>query len=446
MARKLGQDGFGAFTFASAVAIIFVSLASAGTDYVITREVAQESARTTDLVWSATTIKAAFGAAGVALALGFASLAGYERDVLIAVALVGVATLVEAFAKTFHSVLRGLHDTVPVAASLVIQRVGTALVGVPLLLVGADLVQICAVYLFGACMSLLWTVAVMARRAALTRPRLRRAASWSLLVASMPIALNEASGIVMSRIDVGILALISDDAAVGIYGAAYRLFESTLFLSWAFGLAALPAFAVLTRSSAPTLGQALEAGLKVTAVALLPIGATLVLFGPSLIELVYGQQYAEAAPVLQWLGPAAALYGFFTLPSYLLISQGLSWRLGAMSAAALVFNVVLNLLLVPSMDAVGAAISMAASQALLSAGVLAIAVRQSGRLDPVRIALGPLSGCAAMAGSRAILGDSGLGLVVAGLSFCVVLLVVEWFAYRDDVRKLDLAVRRRLSG
>ena len=47
---------------------------------------------------------------------------------------------------------------------------------------------------------------------------------------------------ILFRIDTVMLAAYESDAVVGNYGAAYRLFESTLFLSWAVGAAVYPVY------------------------------------------------------------------------------------------------------------------------------------------------------------------------------------------------------------
>ena len=55
--------------------------------------------------------------------------------------------------------------------------------------------------------------------------------------AAAPIGLAGLFGIVLFRIDMVMLAAFEPHEVVGRYGAAYRLFETTLFLSWAVGAA-----------------------------------------------------------------------------------------------------------------------------------------------------------------------------------------------------------------
>lgn len=434
MARNLGQTGFGEFTFSGALGIVFVAFAAFGTDYIITREVARQSSETQQLVWQALVIKLTFGVTGIGLALLFAVIVGSRGAVIAAVAVMCVATLIEILTKTLHAVLRGRQETGPVGLSLVIQRVGTAAIGVPLLAAGANLVQVCFLYLLGAVAGGLWMVGAMTRRKAIrwSAPHLR--AARALLVMSIPIGLNEIFGVVMSRVDVGMLAVLKDQTAVGVYGAAYRLYESTLFLSWGFGIAALPAFSLLTTTTTPTIGEALELGLKVSTATLFPIGAMLTAFAPFIVHLLYGSGYAGAVPALRWLGVAAATYGLFMLPSFSLISEGRSRALAWITGTAIAVNVAANLPLILLYSVTGAAAAMVLTQLVLSGAMIWAATRRTGALSLSRVAAGPLGGCAAIAGVVLLLGQTLAAVAAALAAYAVVCIAVERRSHPEDLQ------------
>ena len=358
--------------------------------------------------------------------------------------LMSIAALVEILTKSLHAVLRGTQDTGPVGVSLVIQRVGTALVAVPLLVLGAGLLEICAIYLGGALAGGLWVLVLMLRRGQLQRPTLQVGAAWALLVLSIPIGLNEIFGVVMSRVDVGILVLLEDERAAGVYGAAYRLFESTLFLSWGLGAAALPAFAVLDRTTTPTIGEALELALKVSAATLLPIGAALTVFAPIITSTIYGDAYSGSVDALRWLGFAAATYGFFMLPSFLLIAEGRARALAWITGGAILANVVANLALIPRYSVTGAAAAMAITQLLLSAAMIVAAVGRPSARSAGRVIGGPLLGAAAMAVIGAWLGQTVLALIVALAAYAIVLLAVERWWHPQDLQLARTLVGRQL--
>ena len=50
---------------------------------------------------------------------------------------------------------------------------------------------------------------------------------------SLPFGLQDLFSVMLFRLDTVILSLMATQAAVGRYGAAYRLFEATLFITYA---------------------------------------------------------------------------------------------------------------------------------------------------------------------------------------------------------------------
>jgi O-antigen/teichoic acid export membrane protein len=87
-----------------------------------------------------------------------------------------------------------------------------------------------------------------------------------------------------------------------------------------------------------------------------------------LVPLVYGQQYADAAPAFRILLLSFPLMSL----NYALTHQLIGWNgqraYAAIAGAALVFNVVLNARLIPSMSIDGAAWSTLWTEVLLTVG------------------------------------------------------------------------------
>jgi O-antigen/teichoic acid export membrane protein len=226
-----------------------------------------------------------------------------------------------------------------------------------------------------------------------------------------------------------------------VYGAAYRLLESTLFLSYAFVSALLP---TLARLSGPRLREAYEVGMKLVAAALLPVGTVFVVFAEPIVELLYSDQYAAAIGTMRLLGAAAALYGVAYLSSYVLIAQSrhlavLPWATGGVLAV----NVGLNLILIPRYSYDGAAAVTSISEALLAAVFVFYARRVAGPISVGRVLAGPVTGCAAIAGVAAIAGATVATLLVAAAAYLLVLAAVERRLFPSDVRLLLDLVRRR---
>jgi O-antigen/teichoic acid export membrane protein len=442
MARELGQAGFGDFTFALSLALLCTVFASFGIGEVIARTLARDSSGASRLLTDAVVVVGAFGVAGAVVAVAIAAVGGYDANVVAAVAILATAAVVELLSKMHYATFQGLEDMRPVATSLLVQRISTAAVGIALLLGGAGLVTVALVYLGGALLAQVHVVFRLGRR----RIRVRREASLgrarTLLAGSIALGMTLMLNTALFRIDATMLSAIKGNADVGVYGAAYRLLESTLFLSYAFVTSMLPALARLSRTSTPTLGEAYEAGCKLVAIVLLPLGTGFVAFAEPIVRLIYSSEYDAAITPVRLLGGAVALYGVSYLASHVLIAQGRQRVLPWATGVVLAVNVGLNLFAIPKWAYDGAAAVTSISEALLAL-ILVLAVRRiAGSVSVFRVFTGPLAGCAAIAAAAALPGPDAISIALAAVAYPLVLLLVERRLFPADVRMVLSAVRR----
>jgi O-antigen/teichoic acid export membrane protein len=441
LARELGPDGFGLFTFGLSLALLVVTPAGFGIDTIVAREIARDRQTMHRLVWNALAMKAAFGVLAVAITTGIALVGGYGGSAPLVVALLAVAAFVELMAKTLYSVFLGLEDMRPPSAALLLQRIATALFGIAAVLAGAGVITVAALYLAGVVLAFSWTARRVAVRA---RPRrsFDAAAGRSLLLTSLPSGINVLLSTVLFRVDMLILSLLVGTVAVGLYGAAYRLLESTLVLSYAVAVAMLPTLSRLSRSSVPSLADAYESAAKVIAITLVPVGCVFALFAGALMDTLYGPEYATAESALRLLGGAAALYGVSHLGLYVLIAQSRQRTIPWITAGVVVLNVSLNLLLIPRFSIDGAALVTSLSELTLAVLMTAAALRVTGPLSARRVLVGPLAGAGAM-GAAALVAGTGLGgLAVALLAYTLTVFLVERRLHPGDLRLLVDVVRR----
>jgi len=106
-----------------------------------------------------------------------------------------------------------------------------------------------------------------------------------------------------------------------------------------------------------------------------------------LVPALYGQAYAAAVPAFRVLLLAFPLMSL----NYALTQQLIGWNgqrtFAALSAVALVVNLVINAWLIPSLAIVGAAWATLATEVVLTAGCAAALVvgRRGNGLDPSRV-------------------------------------------------------------
>jgi O-antigen/teichoic acid export membrane protein len=444
MARELGASSFGIFTFGMAFAMIVTTLADFEQDKILTREVARDRARVDFYFPNTLGLKLALAVPAVALGAGVLVLAGAGAEKLEVVLVLSAAVVAELLMATCFATFQSFERLELVPVALLSQRFVTAGVGVAALLLGVGVVGVSVVYLGGALLGLGLAAGPLLRRVVRPRLRLEPRRLWSLMRAALAIGLAGVFTIILFRVDTAMLAAFESDAVVGNYGVAYRLFETTLFLSWSVGAALYPVFSRLTPASRPSVGFVFERGIKLIVALTLPLAAGAAVLAEPLVELLFGTAYDEAPTALVILAPAIALYPVCYLAGYLLVSQDQQRWLTIVYGVAAAVNVLLNLVLIPWQSLYGAALGTSISQLLVAVALLSLAHRSTGSVGWTRALAGPVLATAlAAAAMAALAGTLGLAVAAGAAVYLAVLAVFERVVFPEDFAAAAQFVRRR---
>jgi O-antigen/teichoic acid export membrane protein len=450
VARELGTDSFGDFMFALSLTTVLTTAAGFGTDNLLAREVAREPGRVHHFVTNLVAIKLVGTSALVLLAVGIVAVAGKPSATVLAVAIVGAGVAVENITKTWYSAFQAFERMSLISVSLIVNRTATAAIGIAVLLLGGGLIAVSVIYLVGSLLGAAVAIWAFKRYVVAPRRKIDRTRWMGLIKAGIPIGIAGFLFSVLLKVDASLLGFLGGQDAseeVGVYSAAFRIVEATMFLSWSFGAAALPWLARHDHQAAVPLSHGYELGVKAITAVFLPLGLALVFFSGGIIQLLYGDQYQGAELPLSLLGVTTALYGINHFTATLLTARDQPHRFAWAAGAVAVQNVIMNVALIPAYGADGAAFSAGVSGLLL--GVLSIwqAYVVVGQLR-LRKALGaPL--VAGLAMSTLLLVASPpfpIGMVAGAGLFGVVAIGFERLVYPGDFEILVGIVRRRRRG
>lgn len=448
MARKLGDEKFGVFTFAFSIATLATTFGGFGQATILTREVARDRSRVHDYLANTLGLMAAVTVPALLLAGVVLSAAGTDGETRATLALLGAGVTADLLCAACYATFQAFERLGAIPTIQISQRVVTAAVGVAALANGAGVTAVAAVY--AATSTLAFVVALVVVRR-LARPRLRISpARWlPLMRAAAPVGLAAVFFTVLFRLDMIMLGSFKSRADVGEYGAAYRILEATLFLSWAVTGAFYPVFSRLGPSSEPPLRAVFERSLKLLTSLTLPLAVAAAALGEPLVRLLYGPEFEEAGRALVLLAATIALYPPCYLAGMLLVSQDrqrvITWTYGM----AALGNVLLNLVLIPRWSLHGAAVATSVSQLAVAVVLLAAAQRVTGPLRWAATLVTPAV-AAALAGGAMLVAQGPVLLVgMAGAAvFLLVLVGVERRFFPDELRTLvsDARGSSRPSG
>jgi O-antigen/teichoic acid export membrane protein len=443
MARELGPRGFGDFAFAVSVAFLLTTLAEPGIDSIVVRDVARRPGDAATVLQHALAVKLVAGPLAVAVAALIAFLGHYQSDLRIALVLLALSGALDLLASTVYATFQGLADLAPEALARTLQASLRAGAGIAVLVAGGGLVELSAVYLGAAIVALAYASWILPSKAGVRRLNASIAGARAMAATALPIALAGVFDVAGPALAIVLLSALEGNEAVGLFGAASRLVESTWFIGAALAAAVSPMLARAGKRDEPSLAAICEGAAKALLIALVPLGAGLALFAEPLMRLIFGFPFVPGAAVLQILGGTVLLHGISQLAFEALVARGrqhLTARIAALTAA---LQLVLIVTLVPDLSIEGAAIGVLAATLAYTLAAGAAVVRLSGSLSTRRMALAPVLGALTMGGLGALAHPGIPALLAALIAYAATVLVVEWRLHPEDLRWTATALTGR---
>jgi len=379
--------------------------------------------------------------AGVAVAVGFAGVAGYDATLVAGTVLAGLGLLLQSLQSAATVPLQAeLRFGWVTVAELVRQFVTVAAI-VALVIAGAALLPFLAVAIPAGAVSLALTVAVVRQRDALL-PSFRTSAWAGLMREALPYAVTSAVGAIYFRLAIIVMSLVATEAETGYFGASFRIVDVLIVVPQLLVGAAFPIFARAARDDRERLRYALQRSLDGALIFGTWTALCLVAGADLAIEVVAGPDFAPAADVLRIQAGALLLAFVNAVLGYALLSLGMYRALLAMATAALLAVGVLTPLLGEAHGAEGAAIATVAGEAVVALGGLLALLRGHRDLRPSAAGALKIAAAGALALATVLLGlPSVPGVLLATAAFAAGL-----FALRAVPEELIVEARALLAG
>jgi O-antigen/teichoic acid export membrane protein/acetyltransferase-like isoleucine patch superfamily enzyme len=371
--RFLGDVKFGELYFATTFAALIGFPLEFGFNQQIVRDVAQAPEKACRYLTSVLAIKVSLWCLLFVVLLGLAWALGYSAEQRSLVVICGMVLLGTSMSSTFGALHNALQRTYFPALGTVIEKGLGAIVGILLLRGGADVRVMALVLLGGSLANALWQAFWFFRTVGFGA-RLDLTLVRSLLRTGIPFLIYGVLGVIYYRIDTVLLSLMASSATVGWYGAGYRIFDTLVFLPNIVVMAIMyPVFAKFSLSSERQLRIAIEKTVNFLLVCALPIATGLIVAAPNIIGFLYHRaEFDPAVPALQALAPGIVFLYINTACTTILMSTKQEKKITVMAGIALVFNLGLNLVLIPSLHQVGAALTTSLTELLLLSISLAL--------------------------------------------------------------------------
>lgn len=373
-ARYLGVEGFGILSLALAFTGIFSVCMDLGLSTLTIREVARDKSLAKDYVANITLLKLILALLTFLLIFIIVHLLGYNQQTIQIVYVIALYTIFTTFSQLFYAVFQA-HE------KMEYQSIGTILSS-SLLLIGVlvaiyfkfNLLNFSLIYLVSGASILIYALFIYSQKISLPKMKFNITQWKGLIKESWPFAITGISINLYLWIDTIILSVIQGPEAVGLYNASYKLILVLLFIPYVFNNAVFPLMSQYYISSKESLSLIFEKLLKIMILTAIPIGIGTVLIAKKVILMIYGPQFLGAVLALQILIWSTVLTFARSPFERVLESSNRQLTVTKVFFIGVIFNVVMNIIVIPKYSYVGASIITVSTDAIVL-GLLIVATR-----------------------------------------------------------------------
>lgn len=449
LGRYLGAVGLGHLYLAMTFGVIFSILVEFGLDQQLVRAVARDRS----LAWSHLTnsiaIKLILSVVAYGSILVIVHFLHYLPKLELAIAIYAIILPFTGISGSVTATYQACESMPYSVIGTVVEKLFVSIAGIQLLTHGYGIIALAAVYVIGAIASAGVKAYFLSRIISIGSITVDLQAMRALFIGAIPFFVYWALGAVYYRVDAVLLSKLTSAEVVGWYAAAYKLFDTLVFLPGIISTAImLPILARLSMESRADLRIAMSKGLEIMLILGIPVCTGLFILAGPIIRFLYGrQEFMPAASALRLLAVALLVLYVNSMLSIVLVSLNREKNMTLVAALATIFNVVLNWLLIPHFQHIAAAAVTAGTELFILCYLLVVIPKDLFSRSSMAILLKAGASAAVMAAALyGLRGQSLLLLIpVGGLVYVISGLLLR-IVPSEDLRLLKRAIAAHRSS
>lgn len=364
VARYLGPERFGLLSYANSFVGLFIALATLGLDGIVVRELVKTPARRDELLGTAFGLKIV-GAILMWLVI-ITAVPLTENDVQTnsLIAIIAFAAIFQAFNVIDFNYQAEVKSKYVVHAQLV-QLTISSITKLVLIAINASLIWFAWVYCLDAVVFAVGLSVMYLRKSGkLWCWQWKWQVAKELLKDSWPLMFAYMSYLIYARIDQVMIKEMLDEYHVGIYSAAYMIYEAPLFIALVTSKSLYPLIVKYYQSNKVRLFYFyLKLSSYMTLLAYM-IVIIFLIFAEDIILILYGEKYYESAGILVFLSfGLIPMFNAFLRSSYITISGNQKIILYTTIFSSIV-NILFNVYFIREFGVIGAAYATVITQLL----------------------------------------------------------------------------------
>lgn len=369
IARYLGPEQFGLMNYVISYVFLFQVFASFGLDSIETREEARRPEQKDTIIGSAFFVKIVVGIITIALCVGSSWLVESDFSVVMLVLLYS-STIVINSAQVIRNYFFSIVQNEYVVKTEIFSTIIGIFLKLLLLYVHADLVWFIMVCVMDPIIVAIgYTFAYTRKVASVFQWKVDMQEVCYLIKESFPLLLTNAAVIIYQRIDTVMIGQMIDKESVGYFSVASRFVEILIYIPMVLAQTITPILVKSRERNMEEYHQRAQQFMDLSVWTSLIASVMMTLIAYPLITILFGMEYLPAVIVLQVMSFKAVSVALSNTAGALLVTEGLQKWAILRDGFGCIVCVALNLLLLPQLGIVGAAITAISSN--IAAGYVA---------------------------------------------------------------------------
>jgi O-antigen/teichoic acid export membrane protein len=357
-ARYLGAAGYGVLSFALAFTGIFNIIADIGCNTLIIRDIARDKSQASKYIGNISLIEAVLSIISFGGILLCINLMGYPASTIMVVLVIGVAVTLSTFVDMFNAVFQANEKMEYLSYGTVINGVMMLAGTLVSVYLHFGIIAFASTYLIANLVTVGFCALIYVGKFPLPKLEVDPGFWREVLKESLPFGLSSLFITSYYMADTILLSVLvpNSNAVVGWYNAPYKLLLILINIPNIYMMVLFPIMSKRFADSDSALKLIFERSVKYMICISIPVIFATVLMANDIIMAIFGPGYAPAVPLLQiqiWSFLLAALGGVF---GNFLNSTNKQATLMKIAACGMVFNIALNIVLIPIFSAGGASV------------------------------------------------------------------------------------------
>lgn len=373
MARAYGPEGIGKYSFAFTYGSIFMIFANWGLNNLIIRELndIKDRSRYLGNIFS---LKLIFGLLfmGTSVLLALIIL---EKDMFILILFTAAILLTDNLTSIFYSIFRYQENMLPEATIKIFHNILIVSLSLYNILSGNELIYIFISFFIGKLFAFFVSFLIFSLKSRMFIPELNKQIIKKILIKGLPLMLISLSGLIIYRVDILMLKFLKGYEIVGLYEAAYNIIRNIDSLMLFFSVSFYSRLCKIKDIKKSFVF--LKKSFMQYFVFILFFILGILLFGNKIILFIYGPDFLISVKILYLISFGAIFLFLNKLNIHFINSINKPWINVLLILAGAILNIILNLLLIPSLGWMGAAISSITSYMLIFGVYVKIIFSQS---------------------------------------------------------------------